>query len=144
MYFLADNARNSAMTLVFTFLTPAVNIILSILLAARILYQQARISKLLGPDMKRVSPYTKIITMCTESCALIILVGIVGIITTFPEYGIWSVFPLFILPHISVCSYKAFLHFSIQSNGEQRSFHRCSLCIALGKEDHLRLSLQVK
>jgi len=89
------------MTLVSTFLTPAVNIILASLLAARILYQQNQISKLLGPEMKRESPYTKIATMCIESSALIIVVGVAGIITTFRAYY-WSPFPYFFLPHICV------------------------------------------
>ncbi|KAF4610043.1 hypothetical protein D9613_010484 [Agrocybe pediades] len=103
LYYLAERLNSPLYTLISTFLTPIVNIILTGLLAARILYQQTRLSKLLGSAMSRQSPYTKIAMMCIESSALIVLVGVACIITTFVAY-LWSGFPYMILPHICVIS----------------------------------------
>ncbi|KAF4610045.1 hypothetical protein D9613_010486 [Agrocybe pediades] len=52
-----------------------VNSILSTLLCGRIIYIQRRFSNLLGTTMSRQSPYTRIVLMCIESSALIVVIG---------------------------------------------------------------------
>ncbi|KAF9559962.1 hypothetical protein CPC08DRAFT_818502 [Agrocybe pediades] len=99
-YYLAQHFNNPSLAVLSTFLTPIVNIILACLLAARIFYQQARLSKVLGSPLE---PYTKVATMCIESSALIVVVGVACIATTFFDNA-WMTLPYSILPHICVIS----------------------------------------
>ncbi|KAF9559959.1 hypothetical protein CPC08DRAFT_496808 [Agrocybe pediades] len=79
-------------------LIPSVNFILTSLLAARILYKQARLRTILGSARRRSSPYTKIAMICIESSALIVVVAVAGLAVN--TYG----FPFVQLPHICVIS----------------------------------------
>ncbi|KAF4610042.1 hypothetical protein D9613_010485 [Agrocybe pediades] len=89
--------------LVIVILVPLVNFILTSLLAVRILYQQARLRRLLEPASSWQSSYTKIVMICVESSALIVVVGAAGIAVYFlPWY--YELLPSFLLPHICVIS----------------------------------------
>ena len=81
-----------------------VNIILALLIILRLVHHQRHIRKVLGAE--HGSPYSKVITMCVESSALIIIFG--GVYTALgsvPGMANGSVIvPLLLLPHICVSS----------------------------------------
>ncbi|KAF9559955.1 hypothetical protein CPC08DRAFT_708418 [Agrocybe pediades] len=102
----SDKLTESISTLALSYMSPVVNIVLAILLAARILYLQARLSRLLGSAMSQQSPYTKIAIMCIESSALIFVFGVIFIIALFnpSSFDGWIPVPFFLFPHICVIS----------------------------------------
>ncbi|KAF4612923.1 hypothetical protein D9613_010920 [Agrocybe pediades] len=97
--------QGSLFSIIIIILTPIVNFILTSLLAVRILYQQMRLRRLLGSAWSQQSPYTNIAIICIESSALIVVVAVACITTTFlVNLKPWRVFPYFLQPHICVIS----------------------------------------
>ena len=77
-----------------------VNIILASLISFRLVRQQRHIRKVLGAE--HGSPYSKIITICVESSALIVIFNAIYIVLGYMQ-STGSVFiPLLLLPHICV------------------------------------------
>jgi hypothetical protein len=94
-----QNSKQSAVSSVVMFCTTFVNLVLSLLIFSRLIYYQRYISKTLGSA--HGSPYLKVITMCVESCALIVVfstTNIVMIMTNDTSYLI----PFLLFPHICV------------------------------------------
>ncbi|KDR67223.1 hypothetical protein GALMADRAFT_1126097 [Galerina marginata CBS 339.88] len=83
------------------FLSTFSNILLSILIVSRLLYHQKYLRRVLG--VGHGSLYTRIITMCVESCALIVFFMAVYIIM-FGTGCNAQFAPLFLLPHICAIS----------------------------------------
>ncbi|KAF8965479.1 hypothetical protein BDZ97DRAFT_1918318 [Flammula alnicola] len=82
-------------------LTALVNLILALLIVLRLVYHQRRLRKMLG--VAHGSGYARIMAMCIESCALIVIFsGVYGVL--FFEQANGSQIPLMILPHIYVIS----------------------------------------
>jgi hypothetical protein len=59
--------------LVFSSLSTVVNVILAVLIVARLVYHRRYVRNTLG--VEHGSPYTNVITMCVESSALMVIVG---------------------------------------------------------------------
>lgn len=100
-----QNPKQSAVSSVIMFCTTFVNLTLTTLVFLRLLYYQKFISKTLGKAYSL--PYTKVITMCVEYCALIVVfstVNIVMIITNNVGYLI----PFLLLPQICVSVFSYF------------------------------------
>jgi hypothetical protein len=76
-----------------------VNIILAALIILRLIQHQRHIRKVLGAQ--HGSPYSKVITMCVESSALIVIFSGVYTVLAFRE-GDGSFIPFLLLPHICV------------------------------------------
>ena len=76
-----------------------INIVLAVLIVSRLVYHQRYDRNTLG--VEHGSPYTNIITMCVESCALIVIFG--GLFTGL-YFGNWDgvLFMNPIIPHIFV------------------------------------------
>jgi len=83
-------------------LSTFVNIILAFLIILRLVHHQQHIRKVLGAE--HGSPYSKVITMCVESSALIVIVGGAYVVLCFrPGWANGSVIvPFLLLPHICV------------------------------------------
>lgn len=81
-------------------LTTASNIVLSSLIAGRILYYERRVRKSLGVFNDLV--YKKVVTICVESCALIVVVSVVFVILYYSNTHNAFLFPLVLLPHVCV------------------------------------------
>ena len=81
-------------------LSTVANIILASLIILRLVRHQRHIRKVLG--VAHGSPYSKVITMCVESSALIIIFSAAYIVLGYMR-PTGSVFiPLLLLPHICV------------------------------------------
>jgi len=76
-----------------------VNIILAALIILRLIHHQRHIRKVLGAQ--HGSPYSKVITMCVESSALIVIFSGVYTVLDLAE-GDGSLIPFLLLPHICV------------------------------------------
>ncbi|KIM43523.1 hypothetical protein M413DRAFT_382906 [Hebeloma cylindrosporum] len=79
-----------------------VNIVLAALIILRLIYHQRHIRKVLG--MAHGSPYSKVITMCVESSALIVIFGGVYTVLAFEQGNGSVLIPFLLLPHICVIS----------------------------------------
>ena len=88
----------SFFTMVIVLLTTLVNITLALLIILRLIHHQRHIRKILGAQ--HGSPYSKIITMCVESSALIIFSGVCSVLIFEQPYG--ALIPFLLLPHICV------------------------------------------
>ncbi|KAF9476254.1 hypothetical protein BDN70DRAFT_882688 [Pholiota conissans] len=80
-----------------------VNILLRTLIVSRILYHQRYVQKAMGTPYASI--YTKIMTMCVESCAMTSICGAVflGLYYSKDEHQkLASVIPLILLPHICI------------------------------------------
>ena len=89
----------SLFTTVIVLFTTLVNITLALLIILRLVHHQRHIRKVLGAQ--HGSPYSKIITMCVESSALIIIVsGVCSVLIFEQPYG--ALIPFLLLPHICV------------------------------------------
>jgi len=82
-------------------LSTFVNILLALLIIPRLVYHQQHIRNLLGAGYG--SPYSKVIMMCIESSALIIIFSGVYIILRSDGPGI---VPFLLLPHICASDLK--------------------------------------
>ncbi|KDR83060.1 hypothetical protein GALMADRAFT_134570 [Galerina marginata CBS 339.88] len=82
-------------------LSVGINISLSSLIALRIRYHQARIRSILG--IVHGSTYNRIVVMCIESCAIIVVFEVLCLIPISMAKQ-WVIFPLLFLPHICVIS----------------------------------------
>ena len=82
-----------------------VNIILAVLIILRLIHHQRHIRKVLGAQ--HGSPYSKIITMCVESSALIVNFSGVYIVLALEE-GNGSLIPFLLLPHICVSGLESY------------------------------------
>ena len=80
-------------------LSTIVNIILALLIILRLIRHQRYIRKVLGAE--HGSPYSKVITMCVESSALIVIISGVYTALVF-EQANGSSIPFLLLPHICV------------------------------------------
>ena len=121
-----QNSQQSAISSVIMLCTTFVNLTLTVLIFFRLLYYQRFISKTLGKA--HGLPYTKVITMCVESCALIVVfstVNIVMIITNNVRYLI----PFLLFPHVCVSRCMSYKHISLHS--ACRSFLPSLLCTGL-------------
>ena len=92
----------SAFALWIVSLSTFVNIILALLIILRLLHHQRHIRKVLGAE--HGSPNSKVITMCVESSALIVIVGgVYVILDSGPGRANGSmIVPFLLLPHICV------------------------------------------
>jgi len=78
-----------------------VNIILALLIVLRLIHHQRYIRKVLGAD--HGSPYSKVIAICVESSALIVIFSGVYTALVFQQANGSSI-PFLLLPHICVIS----------------------------------------
>ena len=125
-------ADNSTFSIVLISISTLVNIILASLIVLRLVHHQRHIRKLLWTD--HGSPYSKVIIICVESSALIVLFsGVYTALVFEQENG--SLIPFLLLPHICVggldlhdiwSTSKIFQYYS-------RLSHHSSLSIALLK-----------
>ncbi|KIM43508.1 hypothetical protein M413DRAFT_25866 [Hebeloma cylindrosporum] len=102
MMFLSLTADDILATVLILFST-LVNIILAALIILRLIHHQRHIRKVLGAQ--HGSPYSKIITMCVESSALIVIFsGVYSVISLAEADGPSELIPFLLLPHICVIS----------------------------------------
>lgn len=94
-----QNPRQSAISSVVMFCTTFVNLVLSLLIFLRLIYYQRYISKTLGTA--HGSPYLKVITMCVESCALIVVFSTTNIVMIIKNDTSYLI-PFLLFPHICV------------------------------------------
>ncbi|KIM43524.1 hypothetical protein M413DRAFT_382915 [Hebeloma cylindrosporum] len=88
---------------VVTLFSTLVNIILAALIILRLIRHQRHIRKVLGAQ--HGSPYSKVITMCVESSALIVIFsGVYSVIALVEGDGPSGLIPFLLLPHICVIS----------------------------------------
>ena len=88
---------------VFIFLSTLVNIILAALIVFRLTCHQRHVRKVLGAE--HGSPYTIIMTMCVESCALMVITSVLYMaLDLTKEVSVGSVawIPFLLYPHIGV------------------------------------------
>lgn len=84
-------------------MTTAANIVLSSLITGRILYYERRVRKSLG--VFNDPAYKRAVTICVESCALIVVVSVLFVILYYADTHSAFLFPLVLLPHVCVsCS----------------------------------------
>ncbi|KAF9476844.1 hypothetical protein BDN70DRAFT_923011 [Pholiota conissans] len=86
--------------------TITINLILSALIVSRLLYHEFILKKTLG-IAEKTSPFRRVIAMCVESCALIVVFAALALgMEWAPNALVWnlSVIPLTLLPHICVVS----------------------------------------
>jgi len=83
------------------FCTTFVNLVLALLVLLRLLYYQRFISKTLGAA--HGSPYLRVISMCVESCGLIVVMSTTNIVMIITN-NITYLIPFMLLPHICVIS----------------------------------------
>ena len=75
------------------------NITFALLIVLRLIYLQRHLRNIFGAY--HGSPYSKVITMCVESSALIVIFsGVYSILAKMEAE--WSLIPLILLPHICV------------------------------------------
>ncbi|KAF8880823.1 hypothetical protein CPB84DRAFT_1792317 [Gymnopilus junonius] len=96
-----QNSKQSAISSFVMFCTTFVNLTLTSLIFFRLLYYQRFISKTLGTA--HASPYTRVITMCVESCALIVVISTTNIVMIISNH-VGYLIPFMLLPHICVLS----------------------------------------
>lgn len=101
LMFVGLNADDSLFTVVLIIFSLLVNIILALLIVLRLVHHQRRIQKVLGAE--HGSPYSKIITMCVESSALMLIFSGVYAVLVF-EQANGSLIPFLLFPHICVIS----------------------------------------
>ena len=89
--------------------TTAVNILLSGLITVRILHHEKVLRKLLG--IRQVSPYTRVMAMCIESCSLIIFTSILFLCLYYSNVRNGFLIPLLLLPHVCVSKLSCSLQF---------------------------------
>ncbi|PPQ90161.1 hypothetical protein CVT25_012472 [Psilocybe cyanescens] len=83
-------------------MTTAANIVLSSLITGRILYYERRVRKSLG--VFNDPAYKRAVTICVESCALIVVVSVLFVILYYADTHSAFLFPLVLLPHVCVIS----------------------------------------
>jgi hypothetical protein len=98
---VAADSANLVMILVPISFSTLVNIILALLIVLRLIHHQRHIRKVLGADHE--SPYSKVITICVESSALIVIFSGAYTALVF-EQAYLSTIPFLLLPHIFVIS----------------------------------------
>lgn len=76
------------------------NLLLCVLIVARLLQQQKYFASVLGPDAG--SAFRRIIVMCVESCALIVATIVLGGVLWFTAGHIYAMIPLLVLPQACV------------------------------------------
>ncbi|PPQ72830.1 hypothetical protein CVT26_003339 [Gymnopilus dilepis] len=96
-----QNSSQSAISSFVMFCTTFVNLTLTSLIFFRLLYYQRFISKTLGAA--HASTYTRVITMCIESCALIVVISTTNIVMIITN-NVGYLIPFMLLPHICVIS----------------------------------------
>ena len=99
MMFLGLGVGDSIFAMVLIAFSTLVNIILALLIVLRLVHHQRHIRKVLGAQ--HGSPYSKVITMCVESSALIVIFSGVYTVLIF-EQGNGALIPFLLLPHICV------------------------------------------
>ncbi|KAF9476843.1 hypothetical protein BDN70DRAFT_995384 [Pholiota conissans] len=86
--------------------TITINLILSGLIVSRLLYHERALKSVLGVKEK-TSPLRRIMAMCVESCALIVIFAVISLgMEWSPSDLVWnlSLIPATLLPHICVIS----------------------------------------
>ena len=91
--------------LAITVVTVFLNLVTATLITLRILYFNRSIQK--TGVLESNNPYRRIITICVESSALIVVFGLAYFILYFSAYGA-SIIPLQILVYVYVCMTKFF------------------------------------
>ena len=86
--------------LAITVVTVFLNLVTATLITLRILYFNRSIQK--TGVLESNNPYRRIITICVESSALIVVFGLTYFILYFSAYGA-SIIPLQMLVHVYVC-----------------------------------------
>ena len=99
MMFLGLGVGDSIFAMVLIAFSTLVNIILALLIVLRLVHHQRHIRKVLGAQ--HGSLYSKVITMCVESSALIVIFSGVYTVLIF-EQGNGALIPFLLLPHICV------------------------------------------
>ncbi|KAF8153637.1 hypothetical protein BJ912DRAFT_1152286 [Pholiota molesta] len=87
--------------------TTTVNLVFSALIVSRLLYHERCLQTLLGVQEKGTSPVRRVIAMCVESCALIVVFSVCALGMGWSlNDTVWnlSTVPLTLLPHICVIS----------------------------------------
>ena len=99
MMLLGLGIRDSTFAMVLIAFSTLVNIILALLIVLRLVHHRRHIRKVLG--VEHGSLYSKVITMCVESSALIVIFSGVYTALIF-EQAHGSLIPFLLLPHICV------------------------------------------
>jgi len=99
MMILNFGVGDSTFTMLLIAFSTLVNIILALLIILRLVHYQRHIRKVLGEV--HGSPYAKVITMCIESSALIVIFSGVYTVLVFVQAN-GSLIPFQLVPHICV------------------------------------------
>jgi hypothetical protein len=89
--------------------TTTVNLVFSALIVSRLLYHERCLQTLLGVQEKGTSPVRRVIAMCVESCALIVVFSVCALGMGWSlNDTVWnlSTVPLTLLPHICVRAFE--------------------------------------
>ena len=86
--------------LAITAVTVFLNLVTATLITLRTLHFNRKIQKTGGLESN--NPYMRIITICVESSALIVVFGLIYLILYFNAYGA-SIIPIQMLVHVYVC-----------------------------------------
>lgn len=101
MIFASTLLQKTGFLLILISMSTFANLVFASLITLRIVYYRKAIKSLSEISQCNKKLYNGVIVMCIESCALIVIAGIVYVIV-FPLTCPGSLIPLAVLPHISV------------------------------------------